>query len=120
MIFALAIVVISFTAIQLIVASANLILKPVLRDEGHQDYLISVLIPARNEEKNIAACVRSLLAQDYPDFDVYVLDDHSEDATRGILDEIALSHAGLHVIAGIMAVSVLLPILVSPPNAEQR
>ena len=28
--------------------------------------------------------------------------------------------SGLHVIAGIMAVSVLLPILVSPPNAEQR
>ena len=28
---------------------------------------VSVLVPARNEEENIERCVRSLLAQDYPD-----------------------------------------------------
>jgi chlorobactene glucosyltransferase len=61
---------------------------------------VSILVPARNEEKNIARCVGSLLAQDYPDFDVFILDDQSEDATRSILDEIALSQTRLHVIAG--------------------
>lgn len=46
---------------------------------------LSVLVPARNEEANIDPCVRSLLAQEYPDFEVLVLDDGSSDATAQIL-----------------------------------
>jgi len=43
---------------------------------------VSVLVPARNEARNIEACARSLLSQDYPDFEIIVLDDHSTDGTR--------------------------------------
>ena len=50
--------------------------------------LISVCVPARNEEKNIRRCVESLLAQTYPNFEVIVLDDRSTDGTARILDEI--------------------------------
>jgi chlorobactene glucosyltransferase len=50
---------------------------------------VSVLVPARNEECNIEACVASLLAQDYPDFEVIVLDDHSTDNTPRILNRLA-------------------------------
>jgi chlorobactene glucosyltransferase len=50
---------------------------------------VSVLVPARNEECNIEACVTSLLAQDYPDFEVIVLNDHSADGTGKILDRLA-------------------------------
>lgn len=46
---------------------------------------VSVLVPARNEEANIGDCVRSLLAQDYDDFEVVVLDDRSTDRTAAIL-----------------------------------
>lgn len=46
---------------------------------------VSVLVPARNEEANIGACVTSLLAQDYPDLEVVVLNDHSTDRTGEIL-----------------------------------
>ncbi len=59
---------------------------------------VSVLVPARNEERNIAACIQSLLAQDYPCFEVLVLDDQSTDGTRGILEGIAGAHAELRLV----------------------
>jgi chlorobactene glucosyltransferase len=49
---------------------------------------ISILIPARNEQQNIAACVRSLIAQDYRSFEIIVLDDQSSDNTAIIVQEI--------------------------------
>ena len=60
---------------------------------------VSVLVPARNEERNIEACVTSLLTQDYPDFEVIVLDDHSTDHTLGILTRLA-QDSRLHVLEG--------------------
>ena len=50
---------------------------------------ISVLVPARNEERNLAACLESLLSQDYPAFEVIVLDDGSADRTAEIARDIA-------------------------------
>jgi chlorobactene glucosyltransferase len=50
--------------------------------------LISICVPARNEERNIRACVESLLGQDYPNFEVIVLDDRSTDATPEILESL--------------------------------
>lgn len=61
---------------------------------------ISILVPARNEALNIAACVRSLLGQDYPAFEVIVLDDQSTDGTRSILEDIRKENPGLKVING--------------------
>ena len=55
------------------------------RAGGGKDPLVSVLVPARNEEANIGGCVRSLMAQDDPNFEVLVLDDRSEDATVAVL-----------------------------------
>ncbi len=51
--------------------------------------LISVCVPARNEERNIRRCVEALLAQTYPNFEIIVLDDRSTDATGEILRRIA-------------------------------
>jgi cellulose synthase/poly-beta-1,6-N-acetylglucosamine synthase-like glycosyltransferase len=52
---------------------------------------ISVIIPARNEENNIAACLDSLAAQDYPKdlLEIIVADDHSTDGTAGIVSRYA-------------------------------
>lgn len=62
--------------------------------------LISVCIPARNEERNIRACVEAMLAQDYPNLEVIVLDDRSSDSTPLILAEIASLDSRLHPISG--------------------
>ncbi len=61
---------------------------------------VSVLVPARDEEAHIARCVRSLLAQDYSDFEVLVLDDQSSDETGPILARMASSEGRLRVLSG--------------------
>jgi chlorobactene glucosyltransferase len=61
---------------------------------------LSLIVPARNEERNIRRCVESLLAQSYPDLEVIVLDDRSTDSTAMILAEIAGRDPRLKVLAG--------------------
>ncbi len=48
---------------------------------------ISVIIPARNEEENMGACLESIVRQSYPAhlFEVLVVDDHSTDETASIV-----------------------------------
>lgn len=53
---------------------------------------VSIIVPARNEERNIRRCVVSLLEQDYPAYEIIVVDDDSSDGTARILDEIASTH----------------------------
>ncbi len=52
---------------------------------------ISVIIPARNEEENIVACLDSICSQSYPTalFEVLVVDDHSTDNTATIVNRYA-------------------------------
>ena len=54
---------------------------------------VSVVVPARNEERNIAACLEALLGLDYPDFEILVVDDDSTDATAAIVAEFAARDA---------------------------
>ena len=45
---------------------------------------VSIIIPCLNEEKNIAECLDAVFNLDYPDFEVVVVDNGSEDATKEI------------------------------------
>ncbi len=47
---------------------------------------VSLLVPARNEEKTLPLLMPSLLAQNYPNLEILVLNDNSEDATQSILE----------------------------------
>lgn len=62
--------------------------------------LVSVCIPARNEENNIRRCVEAVLEQDYPNLEVIVLDDRSNDATLTLLKDIASRDSRLLPISG--------------------
>jgi chlorobactene glucosyltransferase len=62
--------------------------------------LISVIIPARNEGRNIRRCVQALLQQTYPKFELIVVDDRSTDATPQILAELSGGDSRLQVILG--------------------
>jgi chlorobactene glucosyltransferase len=61
---------------------------------------ISILVPARNEEQNIEACIRSLMNQNYPSFEIIALDDNSEDATYDILCRLRDQDYRLRVLVG--------------------
>lgn len=60
--------------------------------------LVSIVVAARNEERNISEALQSLLNLDYPEYELIVVDDRSEDDTGDILDEMACRDARLRVI----------------------
>jgi chlorobactene glucosyltransferase len=62
--------------------------------------LISFCVPARNEARNIRLCVENLLGQDYPNFEVVVVDDRSTDETPAILHQLAAKNDRLKIISG--------------------
>lgn len=62
--------------------------------------LLSVVVPARNEERNIKRCVRSLMAQTGVDVEVIVVDDRSDDGTAESLDRLMEEYPALCVVDG--------------------
>jgi chlorobactene glucosyltransferase len=63
--------------------------------------LVSILVPARNEENRVLeACIRSILAQDYGNFEVIAVNDRSTDQTGAILERLAKTDHRLRVIEG--------------------
>lgn len=62
---------------------------PRLSAKGESRLPLSVLIPARDEEASIAAAVESVLDSEDLDLEVIVLDDHSRDRTREIVEALA-------------------------------
>jgi len=54
---------------------------------------VSVVVPARNEALNIVNCLRSITASRYPDFEVLVVDDRSEDGTGALARSVDAGNA---------------------------
>jgi cellulose synthase/poly-beta-1,6-N-acetylglucosamine synthase-like glycosyltransferase len=66
-----------------------------LKEIRDNDPLISVLIPARNEEDNIRKCLMSLVVQDYKNIEILVLDDNSTDDTSKVIKRISKTYKPL-------------------------
>jgi len=59
---------------------------------------ISVIVAAKDEAQNIEPCLRSLLKQDYPDFEIIVCNDRSLDDTAAIIQRIAGEDARVQLV----------------------
>ena len=51
------------------------------KKKEHENPKVSIILPARNEEKFIGKCLDSLLHQDYTDYEIIVINDSSDDST---------------------------------------
>lgn len=71
---------------------------PRVRTRAAVEVAVSVIVPARNEASDIGQCLRSLLNQDYSQLQIIAVNDHSEDNTPKIMDEIAAGDPRLRVI----------------------
>jgi cellulose synthase/poly-beta-1,6-N-acetylglucosamine synthase-like glycosyltransferase len=60
----------------------------------------TIIIPARNEEKNIGICIEGILKQNYPNhlFEIIVVDDYSTDNTANIIEQIQKENNHLRLI----------------------
>lgn len=78
-------------------------LREVARDAGSWNGdlpLISVIIPARNEQDSIERCLECILNQTYPRYEVIVVEDRSDDQTPQILSRFEESHPEVEVLHG--------------------
>jgi hypothetical protein len=79
-------IIFGFSLVQLIVALSNLIFsQPFSKTAQNQSPMVSVLVPARNEEKNIANIIRDIQNQKYPNFELIIFNDESTDQTEDIV-----------------------------------
>jgi chlorobactene glucosyltransferase len=94
--------IIWFQMVVLVIVLSNiLILRRTRSGVKLQHYpTVSILVPARNEERSVGGCVQSLLEQDYPSFEIIALDDQSSDGTFFILEQIANNQPRLKILAG--------------------
>lgn len=60
--------------------------------------MVSVIVPARNEARNIDRCVSSILASRYPSLELIVVDDHSQDDTAALARDAAAGDSRLRVV----------------------
>lgn len=83
---------------------SNLLLFPRLRAPQsrriHSSPLVSLLVPARNEANHIDGVVQSLRAQTYPNVEILILDDHSEDGTAQIAQTAAQADPRVRILTG--------------------
>ncbi len=99
-IYSLIIIIIGLYA--LIFSSLNILFmyRNTRKAEATEGPLISVLIPARDEEASIGACLRSVCSQSYTNIEILVLDDHSKDSTWDIISSYARRDSRIKTIKG--------------------
>jgi glycosyltransferase involved in cell wall biosynthesis len=98
----LAYFILGFLTLRLLVALANIFTSQWLKPgKPRGNELVSVLVPARNEERSIQHLIRSLQMQDYKNIEILVYDDLSEDRTAEMVKELAANDQRIKLIQGV-------------------
>ena len=74
----------------------------VVKDESSEEQwrpAVDIFIAAKNESRVIEQTVRNFFKIDYENFDVWIIDDNSTDATKEILDRLSLEFPRLKVVS---------------------
>lgn len=75
-----------FTAIQFIISFVNILFSEDMNvNVIHSNSLVSILVPARNEEDNIEKLINNVINQRHHNFELIICDDQSEDRTSEIV-----------------------------------
>lgn len=90
-----------FLILRFVVSLFNFLSDPKLRRTAlHHHNLVSILIPARDEETNITSLLQSIADQDYQNYEVIILDDGSTDRTYERCAAFAERHENFRVVKG--------------------
>jgi chlorobactene glucosyltransferase len=90
-----------FIVLRFTVTVFNFISNPKLTRVNRQyANLVSILIPARDEEDNILILLESIYKQDYKNYEVIIYDDESSDGTYAVCSAFASHHSNFDVIKG--------------------
>lgn len=93
-------ITIFLAALGVITLGNTLMMVRLKRGDLDSEPKVSVMVPARNEERNIERCVRSLLNQSYCNYELLVLNDDSQDSTGEILSRLSEEDLRLRVLDG--------------------
>lgn len=94
---------IAIAALALATVALNAVAGPMLMRRPGGDVpapRVSILIPARDEARNIPALLDGLCRQDYPDLEILILDDHSRDGTGEAVAAVAASDSRVRLLQG--------------------
>lgn len=96
----IAVFIIAFSVLQLIVSLINLIVSPSVKTPHPENReLISVMIPARNEENNILNIISDLQHQTYKNLEIIVFDDQSTDKTAELVSHMVRYDSRIRLIS---------------------
>jgi len=88
-------------AVRLLIVLVNIVTRQWLKESGLSDQpLVSVLIPARNEEGNLPLILQDLLDHDYENLEILVYDDVSEDRTAEVIESFTDRDKRIRYLAG--------------------
>lgn len=71
--------------------------KSGVSDQDSEQPGVSVIVCAHNESENLSNYLQALLTQDYPKYEVIVVDDGSEDNTRDVIEQYMVNDSRLHM-----------------------
>lgn len=94
-----ALIIFAFFSLQFIVAVSNLMFREQMKDEQeNEEILVSILVPARNEENNIGNLIESVLNQKHSNFELIIFDDQSDDRTAALVMQYKQKDARIQLI----------------------